>query len=267
LAALATPLVLSVHSVVSFDFAVAQIPGWHTTIFPPYFVAGAIFSGFAMVLTLAIPAREWLGLKDMITIRHIENMNKIILLTGSLVGYAYGMEFFMAAYSGNQYEGFTFLNRMGGPYWWAYWIMMSCNVITPQLYWFKKIRTNVKITFVLSIFVNIGMWFERFVITVTSLHRDALPSSWDYFVPVTEVLFLLGTFGLFFFLFLLFVRFFPVIAMSEVKGVMPQANPHWEGYGHIAHGSADEKSHGHSEAPAIGGAIPSTAVATTGGHS
>lgn len=268
LAAFSAPLVLSVHTIVSFDFAVSQLPGWHTTIFPPYFVAGAIFSGFAMVLTLAIPAREWLGLKDVITIRHIENMNKVILLTGSLVGYAYGMEFFMAAYSGNQYEGFTFLNRMGGPYWWAYWIMMSCNVITPQLFWFKKIRTNIKITFILSIFVNIGMWFERFVITVTSLHRDALPSSWDYFVPVTEVFFLLGTFGLFFFLFLLFVRFFPVIAMSEVKAVMPQANPHWEGYGHAAggHDHAGEHAHDHHEAPAVGG-VPSPAVATTGGHS
>ena len=178
--------------------------------------------------------------------KHIENMNKIILLTGSLVGYAYAMEFFVAAYSGNDYEGFTFLNRMGGPYWWAYWIMVSCNVITPQLFWFRKIRTSVVASFILSIFVNIGMWFERFVITVTSLHRDALPSSWEYFVPVTEVFFLLGTFGLFFFLFLLFVRFFPVIAMSEVKSVLPQANPHWEGY-HKGEG------HGHAATEGAGG--------------
>jgi molybdopterin-containing oxidoreductase family membrane subunit len=228
LAAFSAPLVLSVHTIVSFDFAVSQLPGWHTTIFPPYFVAGAIFSGFAMVLTLMIPARKFLGLKDIVTVKHIENMNKIILVTGSMVGYAYAMEFFVAAYSGNEYEGFTFINRAFGPYWWAYWIMVSCNVITPQFFWFKKIRTSVGASFVLSIFVNIGMWFERFVITVTSLHRDFLVSSWDYFVPVTEVLFLLGTFGLFLFLFLLFIRFFPVIAMAEVKAVLPQANPHSE---------------------------------------
>jgi molybdopterin-containing oxidoreductase family membrane subunit len=199
------------------------------------------------VLTLAIPAREWLGLKDVITVRHIENMNKVILLTGSLVGYAYAMEIFIAFYSGNDYEGFTFINRTSGPYWWAYWIMVSCNVITPQLFWFRKIRTSVVASFVLSIFVNIGMWFERFVITVTSLHRDALISSWDYFVPVTEMFYLLGTFGLFFTCFLLFIRFFPVIAIGEVKAVMPQANPHWEGYEH-------------------GGAAHAPAAAAAGGH-
>ncbi|MBI4816001.1 MAG: polysulfide reductase NrfD [Deltaproteobacteria bacterium] len=243
LAAFSAPLVLSVHTIVSFDFAVSQLPGWHTTIFPPYFVAGAIFSGFAMVLTLMIPARRWLGLKDLVTVKHIENMNKIILLTGSLVGYAYAMEFFVAAYSGNDYEGFAFINRMFGPYWWAYWTMVSCNVITPQLFWFKKIRTSATASFILAFFVNIGMWFERFVITVTSLHRDSLVSSWDYFVPVTEQLFLLGTFGLFFTLFLLFVRFFPVMAMSEVKGVMPQANPHWEGYGHKDQAHAEAGGH------------------------
>jgi Ni/Fe-hydrogenase subunit HybB-like protein len=233
LAAFSAPLVLSVHTVVSFDFAVSQLPGWHTTIFPPYFVAGAIFSGFGMVQTLMLPARSWLGLKDIITVRHIENMNKIILLTGSLVGYAYGMEFFIAWYSGNEYESFTFINRAFGPYWWSYWIMMSCNVITPQLFWFKKIRTSVTISFIISIFVNIGMWFERFVITVTSLHRDALVSSWDYHSPTPwDFVFLTGSFGLFMTLFLLFARFFPVIAMAEVKSVMPQANPHWSGYGH-----------------------------------
>jgi molybdopterin-containing oxidoreductase family membrane subunit len=240
LAALSTPLVLSVHSVVSFDFAVAQLPGWHTTIFPPYFVAGAIFSGFAMVLTLMIPARALLGLKDLVTIHHIENMNKIILLTGSLVGYAYSMEFFIAWYSGNEYEGFAFINRAFGPYWWSYWIMMSCNVITPQLFWFKKIRTSITASFILSIFVNIGMWFERFVITITSLHRDFLPSSWDYFTPTWfDLLFLVGSFGLFFTLFLLFIRFLPAIAMAEVKSVMPQADPHYhpEGDGH-AEGAA-----------------------------
>ena len=232
LAAFSMPLVLSVHTIVSFDFAVSQLPGWHTTIFPPYFVAGAIFGGFAMVQNLIIPARAWLGLKDIITVRHIENMNKVILLTGSLVGYAYGMEFFVAAYSGNEYEGFTFINRMFGPYWWAYWIMIGCNVLTPQLFWFRKLRTNMVVSWIVAALVNCGMWFERFVITVTSLHRDALPSSWDYFVPRTEWFFLIGSFGLFFTLFLLFARFFPVIAMAEVKSVMPQADPHFEGNDH-----------------------------------
>jgi molybdopterin-containing oxidoreductase family membrane subunit len=249
LAAFSAPLVLSVHTIVSFDFAVSQLPGWHTTIFPPYFVAGAIFSGFAMVNSLMLPARAWLGLKDIVTVRHIENMNKIILLTGSLVGYAYGMEFFVAAYSGNEYEGFTFINRAFGPYAWAYWTMVSCNVGIPQLFWFKKVRTSVTASFIIAFFVNIGMWFERFVITVTSLHRDALVSSWEYFVPVTEPIFLAGTFGLFFFLFLLFVRFFPVIAMSEVKAVLPQANPHWEGY--EAHGASSNEP-----APASPPAVP-----------
>ncbi len=227
LAALSTPLVLSVHSVVSFDFAVAQLPGWHTTIFPPYFVAGAIFSGFAMVQTLVLPARKWLGLKDIVTMKHIENMNKIILVTGSIVGYAYAMEFFIAWYSGNQYESFAFVNRAFGPYAWAYWIMVSCNVISPQLFWFKKLRTSIAVSFIIAFFVNIGMWFERFVITVTSLNRDFLPSSWHYFSPrIFEPLFLLGSFGLFFTLFLLFVRYLPVIAMAEVKSILPQANPH-----------------------------------------
>ena len=240
LACFSAPLVLSVHTVVSFDFAVAQLPGWHTTIFPPYFVAGAIFSGFAMVQTLMLPARSWLGLKDLVTVKHIENMNKIILLTGSLVGYAYAMEFFIAWYSGNEYEGFTFINRAAGPYAWAYWIMVSCNVITPQLFWVRKIRTSVTASFILSIFVNIGMWFERFVITVTSLHRDFLPSSWDYFVPTKyDLAIFVGSFGLFFTLFLLFVRFFPVIAIAELKSVMPQANPH---HGHGA-GEGHGKEH------------------------
>jgi Ni/Fe-hydrogenase subunit HybB-like protein len=226
-AAFSAPLVLSVHTVVSFDFAVSQLPGWHTTIFPPYFVAGAIFSGFAMVQSLMLPARAWLGLKDLVTVHHIENMNKIILVTGSMVGYAYGMEFFVAEYSGNEYESFTFVNRAFGPYWWAYWIMVSCNVISPQLFWFKKIRQNVTLSFIIAFFVNIGMWFERFVITVTSLHRDSLISSWDYFVPQTEWFFFIGSFGLFFTLFLLFVRFFPAIAIAEVKSVLPEANPHY----------------------------------------
>lgn len=227
LAALATPLVLSVHSIVSFDFAVSQLPGWHTTIFPPYFVAGAIFSGFAMVVTLMVLARELFGLKDLITIHHLECMNRIILATGTMVGYAYGMEFFTAWYSGNEYEAFAFVNRAFGPYAWAYWIMISCNVISPQLFWFKKIRTSVKWMFVISIFVNIGMWFERFVITVTSLHRDFLPSSWGYFSPSwVDLCTLIGSFGLFFTLFLLFLKYLPMIAISEVKGVMPEASPH-----------------------------------------
>jgi len=227
LAALSTPLVLSVHSVVSFDFAVSQLPGWHATIFPPYFVAGAIFSGFAMVQTLIIPARSLLKLKNIVTIKHIENMNKIILLTGSMVGYAYCMEFFIAWYSGNEYESFTFINRAFGPYSWAYWSMVSCNVIFPQIFWFRKCRTNIYISFIISIFVNIGMWFERFVITVTSLNRDFLPSSWRYFTPTLfDALFLIGSFGLFLSLFLMFIRYLPVIAISEVKGVMPQADPH-----------------------------------------
>jgi Ni/Fe-hydrogenase subunit HybB-like protein len=228
LAALSTPLVLSVHSIVSFDFAVSQLPGWHTTIFPPYFVAGAIFSGFAMVMTLMLVAREVFGMKELITMHHLECMNKIILATGTMVGYAYGMEFFIAWYSGNEYETFAFINRAFGPYYWAYWSMISCNVIFPQLFWFKKIRTSIPIMFVISIFVNIGMWFERFVITVTSLHRTFLPSAWAYYTPTyVEICTLIGSFGLFFTLFLLFLKFLPMIAIAEVKAIMPEANPHF----------------------------------------
>lgn len=227
LAALATPLVLSVHSIVSFDFAVSQLPGWHTTIFPPYFVAGAVFSGFAMVVTLMIITRKLFNLEHIMTIKHLETMNKIILVTGSLVGYAYAMEFFIAWYSGSTYEAFAFVNRAFGPYAWAYWIMISCNVISPQLFWFKKIRTSIPIMFVISIIVNIGMWFERFVITVTSLHRDFLPSSWGYYSPTfVDILTFVGSFGLFFTLFLLFIKFLPTVAMSEVKAVLPEADPH-----------------------------------------
>ncbi|RAP23503.1 hydrogenase [Candidatus Marinamargulisbacteria bacterium SCGC AG-343-K17] len=227
LAAIATPLVLSVHSIVSFDFATSNLPGWHTTIFPPYFVAGAVFSGFAMVLTLLIIARKIFGLEDLVTIRHLENMNKFILATGTMVGYAYAMEFFMAWYSANQYEAFAFINRAFGPYAWAYWIMVSCNVISPQFFWFKKLRTNIPIMFIISIFVNIGMWFERFVITVTSLHRDFLPSSWDYYIPTwVDILTFVGSFGLFFTLFLLFLRYLPIVSIAEVKGVMDIADPH-----------------------------------------
>ena len=224
LAGLSTPLVLSVHTIVSFDFATSVIPGWHTTIFPPYFVAGAIFSGFAMVMTLLIISRWALNLENIITMKHLENMNKVILATGSIVGYAYATEFFIAWYSGNMYERFTFINRAFGPYYWAYWTMISCNVLSPQFFWFKKLRRSVPFMFVLSIFVNIGMWFERFVIIVTSLHRDFLPSSWGYFKPTyVDMCTLAGTFGLFLTLFLLFVRFLPMIAIAEVKGVMAGA--------------------------------------------
>jgi molybdopterin-containing oxidoreductase family membrane subunit len=226
LAGLATPLVLSVHSIVSFDFAVSMLPGWHTTIFPPYFVAGAIFCGFAMVVLLAIPARHFFGLQDVITLRHLENMNKIILATGMMVGYAYAVEFFIAWYSGNVYEKFTFVNRLLGPYWWSYWIMWSCNVIAPQLFWSKRIRTTPWAMLIVVIFVNIGMWFERFVIVVTSLSRDYLPSSWGVYVPTwVDLCTLAGSFGLFFTLFLLFVRYVPIVAIAEVKAIMPQADP------------------------------------------
>lgn len=221
LAGLAAPLVLSVHSIVSMDFATSIIPGWHTTIFPPYFVSGAIFSGFAMVLTLMIITRKTLNLETYITVNHVESMNKIIIATGSIVGVAYLTELFMAWYSGNIYEQYAFLNRATGPYAWAYWIMMTCNVISPQLLWFRKLRRNLTFTFILSIFINIGMWFERFVIVVISLHRDFLPSSWSMYAPsITEIGIFIGTFGIFFTLFLLFIRFFPVIAIAEVKSVL-----------------------------------------------
>jgi Ni/Fe-hydrogenase subunit HybB-like protein len=225
LAGLATPLVLSVHTIVSFDFATSVIPGWHTTIFPPYFVAGAIFSGFAMVLTLMIVTRKVFKLEDYITIGHIELMNIVIIITGSIVGIAYITEFFIAWYSGVAAEQYAFMNRMFGPYWWAYWSMMTCNVISPQLFWFKKIRTSIALTFILSLVVNIGMWFERFVIIVTSLHRDYLPSSWAMFYPTMyDVGVYLFTFGLFFTCFLLFAKFFPVINMAEVKSIIKSSS-------------------------------------------
>jgi len=219
LAGLSTPLVLSVHSIVSFDFAVALLPGWHTTIFPPYFVAGAIFSGFGMVVTLMVLVREGFPqMKDYITVDHLEVMNKIIMTTGMMVGYAYASEFFIAWYSGNDYERYIFLNRALGPYAWAYWIMVSCNVIIPQLFWFRKIRRSILVMFIISIFVNIGMWFERFVIIVTSLHRDFLPSSWGmYDFTVYDFFFVFGSFGFFLTLFLLFLRTIPMVAMAEVK--------------------------------------------------
>lgn len=225
LAGISTPLVLSVHTIVSMDFATSVIPGWHTTIFPPYFVAGAIFSGFAMVQTLLLIMRKVLRFENYITMFHIESMNIIILVTGSIVGIAYLTELFIAWYSGSEYELYAFTNRIGGPYAWAYWAMMSCNVISPQLFWFKKIRTSIPISWVLSIVVNIGMWFERFVIIVTSLHRDYLPSSWAMFYPTwVDVGIFVGSIGLFFTLFLLFLRFLPAVAIAEVKMLLKSAS-------------------------------------------
>lgn len=227
LAGLSTPLVLSVHTVVSFDFAVSNLPGWHTTIFPPYFVAGAIFSGFGMVLTLMLPLRALFGLQDLITQYHIDCMCKICLATGSMVGYAYAMEFFIAWYGANPYEGFAFVNRAFGQYAWAYWIMISCNVITPQFFWFKWARKNLMLVWILSIFINVGMWFERFVITVSSLANDFLPANWDYYSPtVVDIFTFFGTFGLFGILFLLFIRFLPLLAFAEIKANSPDADVH-----------------------------------------
>jgi len=227
LAGISTPLVLSVHTIVSFDFAVSLLPGWHTTIFPPYFVAGAIFSGFGMVLTLMLPLRAIYGLEDLITQYHIDCMCKITLATGTIVGYAYGMEFFIAWYGANPNEGFAFVNRAFGHYAWAYWIMISCNVLTPQFFWFKGVRNNTAFVWILSIFVNVGMWFERFVIIVTSLARDFLPSSWGYYSPsIVEIFTFFGTFGVFSVLFLLFIRFLPIMPMAELKAVTPQADVH-----------------------------------------
>jgi molybdopterin-containing oxidoreductase family membrane subunit len=221
LAGLATPLVVSVHTIVSWDFATSVIPGWHTTVFPPYFVAGAIFSGMAMVLTLMLVARKTMGLEAYITQRHVDVMCKLILLTSGIVALAYATEFFMALYSANRYEQFVFKNRALGPMAWSYWIMVSCNVLAPQFLWFRVVRRNFLLVFVLTLFVNVGMWFERFVIVVTSLHRDYLPSAWSSYTPTSiEVATLLGSFGLFFTAFLLFCRFVPVIAISEVKGVI-----------------------------------------------
>ncbi|AZQ63249.1 hydrogenase [Flammeovirga pectinis] len=225
LAGLSTPLVLSVHTIVSMDFATSVIPGWHTTIFPPYFVAGAIFSGFAMVLTLMLVTRKLYKLEDYITMEHIEMMALVVTITGSIVGIAYITEFVIAWYSGVEYEQYAFVNRMTGQYWWAYWSMMACNVISPQVFYFKKLRTSIPFIFFISIVVNIGMWFERFVIIVTSLHRDYLPSSWLYFNPtIYDVMCYVFTFGLFFTLFLAFAKYFPVINMAEVKAVLKDSD-------------------------------------------
>ena len=233
LAGLATPLVLSVHTIVSFDFATSVIPGWHTTIFPPYFVAGAIFSGFAMVQSLLIITRKVLHLEDYITIGHIEAMNKVIVLTGSIVGCAYLSELFVAWYSQNTYEWWAFReNRVNifSPYGWAYYGMMFCNVVSPQLFWSRKLRRNVLFTFFMAVLINVGMWFERFVIIVTSIYRDFLPSSWTtYYSPsIWEIGFYLGTFGLFFTCYFLFAKFFPVIAVAEIKHILKTSGENYK---------------------------------------
>lgn len=224
LAGLATPLVISVHSIVSFDFAVGIIPGWHATIFPPYFVAGAIYAGFAMVLTLSIPIRAVYGLEDFITMRHLQNMAKIMLATGLLVAYGYMMETFMAWYSGNEYEEYMILNRFKGPYSKLYWALIFCNVVVPQLLWSPKIRNNVKALFVISLVVGVGMWLERFVIIVVSLSRDFLPSSWGMFYPTKwDWGMYLGTIGLFLTLLFLFIRLLPMISIFEMRTILPEA--------------------------------------------
>lgn len=243
LAGISTPLVLSVHSIVSFDFATSVLPGWHTTIFPPYFVAGAIFGGFAMVLLLLIPLRELLpNFKDLLTLRHLENMAKILLLTGMMVGFAYGMEFFIAWYGGNEFEAFAFTNNRaiptwispeGAPYWWAYWAMIFCNVISPQVFWSRAMRQSPMVIWIVAMLVTIGMWFERFVIIVTSLHRAFLPGEWHMFFPTwVDIGIFVGSLGIFATLFLLFVKFLPTFAMAELKAVMPQGDPHGHGHGH-----------------------------------
>jgi molybdopterin-containing oxidoreductase family membrane subunit len=235
LAGLSTPLVLSVHSIVSFDFATSIVPGWHTTIFPPYFVAGAVFGGFAMVLTLMLPARLlYPQLDDMMTRNHVDKMAKIILLTGSIVGYAYLMELFIAMiYSGHFYEYNAFYNRATGWYAWHYFAMMFCNVVTPQIFWFKAMRRNYIVVFIACQFVNAGMWYERFVIIGTTLAQDFLPSSWGHYTPSwVEVLTFVGTFGFFITAFLLFMRFLPMVCAFEVKAVTPQADPHHVPKGH-----------------------------------
>jgi molybdopterin-containing oxidoreductase family membrane subunit len=235
LAGLSTPLVLSVHSIVSLDFAVSVLPGWHTTIFPPYFVAGAIFSGFAMVLTVAIPYRNVYGLKDFITLHHLDTMGKFMLATGMMVCYGYAMEAFVAIlYSGNKYEYFMMYNRMFGPYWWGYWILIFCNLVVPQLLWFKRIRTSTIPLFIITIFINIGMWFERYEIVIT-LHRDFLPSSWGMYWPTWyDWGMYIGTIGFFFFNMAMFTRFAPIISQFEIRelihnhrGFLPVQNkPH-----------------------------------------
>jgi molybdopterin-containing oxidoreductase family membrane subunit len=246
LAGLSTPLVLSVHSIVSFDFAVGIIPGWHATIFPPYFVAGAIYAGFAMVLTIGIPVRKFYHLEDFITLRHIRNMSKIMLATGLIVGYGYLMELFFAWYSGNTYEQFMMKNRMYGPYGYMYWLLILCNILVPQLLWVKKYRENLLVVFVVSMFINVGMWLERFVIIVMSLNRDFLPSSWRMYSPsVFDFSMFFGTIGFFLTLMFLFIRFVPIIPIFEMKALLPQSK--------VQEKKEEEKSTGSEP---LGGALP-----------
>jgi Ni/Fe-hydrogenase subunit HybB-like protein len=233
LAGFATPLVLSVHTIVSFDFAVSVLPGWHSTIFPPYFVAGAVFSGFAMVQNVLIFVRQSFKMKHIITLNHLEKMNQIMIVTGGIVGYAYMMEFFTAWYSGNQFELFNTINRALGPYAWGYWLMVACNVVFPQLFWSRKIRRSIPLMFIIGVSVNVGMWFERFIIIVTSLSRDFLPSSWHLYYPtIWDTGILIGSFGLFFTLILLFVRALPVVSMTETKASVEGAQPSYHGVNH-----------------------------------
>ena len=227
LAGLSAPLVLSVHTVVSFDFAVSVLPGWHATIFPPYFVAGAIYAGFAMVLTLAIPLRVIYGLQNLITMRHIENMAKVMLVTGLVVVYGYACELFFGWYSGAEYERFMIKNRTYyGPYAWSYWMLLLCNFVVPQLMWSKRLRRNTMIVFIVSMFINVGMWLERFVIIVTSLHRDFIPSSWEMYYPTFwDFATLAGTIGLFLTLMFVFIRVLPMISIFEMRTMLPEAHP------------------------------------------
>ncbi len=253
LAGISTPLVLSVHTIVSFDFATSVVPGWHTTIFPPYFVAGAVFSGFAMVQTLMLICRKILKLEDYITIGHIESMNKVILLTGSVVGVAYLTELFISWYSGYLYEQYAFYNRVFGPYWWAYFGMMFCNVVSPQLFWKKAWRKSIFLTFFMSIFINIGMWFERYVIIVSTLANDFLPSSWSYYTPTwVEISLFLGSQGLFYTCFLIFTRVAPVVAIAEVKSILKAAGDQYEGVNTMPHAHAHDdhadEHHAHEHA-------------------
>src|ERR1700678_4066449 len=225
LAGLATPLVLSVHTVISFDFAVAVLPGWHTTIFPPYFVAGAIYSGFAMVITLAIPIRKFYHLEDLVTMRHLDNMAKEMLATGVIVDYGYMMETFIAFYSGNQYDRYMIMNRMTGPYAFFYWLLIACNIVIPQVLWSRKVRNSVPILFVVALVVNVGMWLERFVIVVVSLHRDYIPSAWGTYMPTRwDWATYVGTIGLFLTLFYLFIRFLPMISIVEMRSLVEETN-------------------------------------------
>jgi Ni/Fe-hydrogenase subunit HybB-like protein len=254
LAGLATALVVSVHTIVSFDFATSVIPGWHSTIFPPYFVTGAIFSGLSMVITLIVPLRVLCGLKDLVGPRHLEVLCKLILATGMLLSYGYMIELFNAWYGGSPMERFVFYNRMTGPYAWCYWTMMVCNVFIPHLFWFRWFRTTPWAMFLVAICVNVGMWFERFVIVVTSLHRDYLPSSWGMFYPTwVDILLLIGGFGLFSTLFMLFIRLLPMVALSEVKAILPAANPHHSPAPNPRHETEETEASRETSAPASAG--------------